>query len=341
MGLTDKIHTFYITVEADEEEISLGDNSVLITKKRDEKTLSLQADIVYEEKSGNNYKLLGNFKNNTSPNNNIKAVFALYGAGDELLDMKIRDLTLDIGVSDIIEETLTTNKAVVNKKVYIIENQAYAEKPSLLIQGKEGVVKKYGTKLKSDSKGNIKGNGVIDLALNQSTDSKLITYVLYPYKSTAVDALDGYGSEEETLQSAVAFGQVKLGASYSSDSAATIRESILLKRNIESGDYVLRIIQGNGISSANDNNVVRYLYTHKSSDLNKDGNIDILDLAQVAKDYNIKNQDSKYNINYDLNSDGIIDIYDLSLLLRVANWYIPPQGRAVYKDKRRFLLETQ
>lgn len=49
----------------------------------------------------------------------------------------------------------------------------------------------------------------------------------------------------------------------------------------------------------------------KSTDLNKDGVTDILDMATIASTYNVKRGDSKYLETLDINSDGVIDIYDL------------------------------
>lgn len=52
----------------------------------------------------------------------------------------------------------------------------------------------------------------------------------------------------------------------------------------------------------------------KTSDVNKDGLIDIKDIAAEAKLYNIKSSDTLYNGSFDLNSDNIIDIFDLILV---------------------------
>lgn len=50
-------------------------------------------------------------------------------------------------------------------------------------------------------------------------------------------------------------------------------------------------------------------------DVNKDGKIDIQDLAMIASKYNVKTGDNSYDIKYDLNRDNIVDLFDL---VRVA-----------------------
>jgi hypothetical protein len=49
------------------------------------------------------------------------------------------------------------------------------------------------------------------------------------------------------------------------------------------------------------------------TDFNKDGVIDIKDLAELARMYGTRSTGSGWNPKFDLNSDGIIDIYDLVL----------------------------
>lgn len=51
-------------------------------------------------------------------------------------------------------------------------------------------------------------------------------------------------------------------------------------------------------------------------DINRDGVIDILDLAIIAQKYNLKEFDSMY-ITYDINKDEIIDIFDLVLISKL------------------------
>lgn len=58
---------------------------------------------------------------------------------------------------------------------------------------------------------------------------------------------------------------------------------------------------------------INYIINNKE-DVNKDGNIDILDVALIASKYNIKNEHAEWNSNYDLNSDNIIDIYDIVII---------------------------
>lgn len=48
-------------------------------------------------------------------------------------------------------------------------------------------------------------------------------------------------------------------------------------------------------------------------DINKDGKIDVLDLAAVAKNYNMKSGNVSWDSKLDFNKDGTIDIFDLVL----------------------------
>lgn len=54
----------------------------------------------------------------------------------------------------------------------------------------------------------------------------------------------------------------------------------------------------------------------KQFDINDDSSIDIKDLANVAKDYNVKKSDRTWDSEYDYNDDGIIDICDFVVLLK-------------------------
>lgn len=48
-------------------------------------------------------------------------------------------------------------------------------------------------------------------------------------------------------------------------------------------------------------------------DINKDGIVNILDMALIAKRYNVKNTDTNWDSTFDFNNDGIVDIFDLVL----------------------------
>lgn len=48
-------------------------------------------------------------------------------------------------------------------------------------------------------------------------------------------------------------------------------------------------------------------------DVNRDGKVNVLDLASVAQRYNMKNSNNGWVSKYDINNDGIIDIFDLAL----------------------------
>ena len=52
-------------------------------------------------------------------------------------------------------------------------------------------------------------------------------------------------------------------------------------------------------------------------DVNKDGVINIEDIALVASAYNYQNTDNNWNADYDINNDSIIDIYDIVLVSKL------------------------
>ena len=54
-------------------------------------------------------------------------------------------------------------------------------------------------------------------------------------------------------------------------------------------------------------------------DTNLDGTVNIIDLANVAKNYNIKKSDTNWQKKYDYNDDDIIDLYDLVKISKKIN----------------------
>ena len=78
------------------------------------------------------------------------------------------------------------------------------------------------------------------------------------------------------------------------------------------------------IKNLKDNNGVVYsLYKEKNvsvtdifnTDVNKDGKVDIEDLAKVALKYNKSPEDDvEWNPDLDINKDNIIDIFDITLV---------------------------
>ena len=65
----------------------------------------------------------------------------------------------------------------------------------------------------------------------------------------------------------------------------------------------------------------KYLYNNSSyiivdkeydkEDVNKDGNVDIIDLALDASKYNLTQYEKGWNYKYDINLDGMVDIFDI------------------------------
>jgi hypothetical protein len=61
-----------------------------------------------------------------------------------------------------------------------------------------------------------------------------------------------------------------------------------------------------------------YIYKtiNEVEDLNKDGVIDIKDIALLAQSYRLQSSDSGWNASFDLKEDGIIDLYDMVIIAR-------------------------
>lgn len=53
---------------------------------------------------------------------------------------------------------------------------------------------------------------------------------------------------------------------------------------------------------------------YAKEDINKDGAVDVVDLALVGLSYNTTSKEDNWNANYDINKDGIVDIFDLVLV---------------------------
>ncbi|MGL5151577.1 MAG: dockerin type I domain-containing protein, partial [Clostridium sp.] len=54
----------------------------------------------------------------------------------------------------------------------------------------------------------------------------------------------------------------------------------------------------------------------KDEDLNRDGEVDILDLTEVSKKYGLDRSNDYFNYIYDVIESGVIDIYDLVRIAR-------------------------
>lgn len=53
---------------------------------------------------------------------------------------------------------------------------------------------------------------------------------------------------------------------------------------------------------------------YQKEDVNRDNKIDILDLSEVANNYNLQYDADEFDFKYDINGDGIIDLYDFVLI---------------------------
>ena len=66
-------------------------------------------------------------------------------------------------------------------------------------------------------------------------------------------------------------------------------------------------------------NTTLYSKWRINADINQDGEVDITDLAEIAKNYNDKSGDINWKADHDLNKDGIVDIYDLVSVSKSIN----------------------
>jgi hypothetical protein len=54
-------------------------------------------------------------------------------------------------------------------------------------------------------------------------------------------------------------------------------------------------------------------------DVDRNGEINVLDIAEVARNYNVRSTQTNWNPAIDFNSDGIIDIFDLVVCSKKIN----------------------
>nr|WP_278335119.1 dockerin type I domain-containing protein [Clostridium intestinale] len=54
--------------------------------------------------------------------------------------------------------------------------------------------------------------------------------------------------------------------------------------------------------------------SNEKFDFNKDGYVDIIDVAMLSEKYGYSNTNTDWNQIYDLNNDSTVDIYDLVLI---------------------------
>lgn len=97
------------------------------------------------------------------------------------------------------------------------------------------------------------------------------------------------------------------------ENIATVDDSGNVK-GISSGKAIITVTTEDGNFITHVPVYVKGSIDDKTSDINNDGFIDIMDIAAEAKLYNIKSSDSLYNGSFDLNTDNIIDIFDLILI---------------------------
>lgn len=70
--------------------------------------------------------------------------------------------------------------------------------------------------------------------------------------------------------------------------------------------------------SKDDGNILRSITINviRNYDINSDGDIDILDMASVSKQYNSNKKSSNWHESFDINGDDIVDIYDLVIVAK-------------------------
>ena len=112
---------------------------------------------------------------------------------------------------------------------------------------------------------------------------------------------------------------VDLGTKYDSKlikPGETKNLQLIIDQKVNNYDFVQEIYMTQRTRDHAEELKKTVLYTsnveYAPEDVNKDGKIDSLDVAELAQRYNAKKGQKGYDVAYDLNKDNIIDIYDLS-----------------------------
>ncbi len=141
-----------------------------------------------------------------------------------------------------------------------------------------------------------------------------------------IDATDDVsGLQYAYIQYKSPAGQVAKQATLYPDSDGVLKGSISIGIYDIEGTWKVDMIQlrdmaGNAINISNsttDLSAGEFNVQDESllkKDVNKDGVIDIKDIALIASNYNYNNSNINWNADLDINNDGIIDIYDIVLV---------------------------
>lgn len=162
------------------------------------------------------------------------------------------------------------------------------------------------------------------------------SFSIYSYPS---DMIDAYGSDGKVVinykgddnydNSYQYLHGTSMAAPHVSGIAALllskgVNNPAIIKQKIMSGTKALsslngKVATGGIVNAANSLKLM--------ADVNNDNKVDIMDIAVIAQNYNVKSNNTNWNALYDYNGDNIIDIYDLVLIsknLPVSSGTYPP-----------------
>ncbi|GLC29700.1 S8 family serine peptidase [Clostridium omnivorum] len=145
-------------------------------------------------------------------------------------------------------------------------------------------------------------------------------FSIYSSHSDMIEACDSYGKvvvdylgEDNYDNSYQYLNGTSMATPHVSGIAALllskgVDDPLNIKQKIMSGAKALnslnsKVVTGGMVNAANSINLLK--------DVNNDNKIDIMDLAAVAQNYNMKSGNKDWKQIYDLNGDNVIDIFDL------------------------------
>lgn len=196
---------------------------------------------------------------------------------------------------------------------------------------------KYNNILDVESAGRGKTNTILlkqndRLKLASTNNNYLKVYIPYDYKDMIKEVdtpvftefvLNGdrtYKINNNSDYKTVILSDASInGAKYNSSIITPGDYRPVVKKNTY-GDISLKSKQSVDLSLSTTEPITFYLpyeiskSIYNYEDVNKDGNIDILDISTIAKDYNTFIGDKVYTAMCDLNYDGAVDIYDIILV---------------------------
>lgn len=169
----------------------------------------------------------------------------------------------------------------------------------------------------------------VKVTVNASDDISGIKSIYLAYSSYGWDYYNAYYLDLNQVSNTQYEGYLDLTSVYG-DTDLMIEEIVITDNN-NNINYISnnknekfyyyespKVLYNNRDLSAFD---ISVYYQSELYDLNKDGNINILDAAKAAQSYNLKSSSSGWeNVKFnDVNGDNVINLYDLVLVLKAIN----------------------